>query len=201
MRFGLVGTGPWAQMAHGPGLVAAEGVELVGIWGRLPGRAAASRRVLGIAAYDDYPALLADIDAVAFAVPPGRPGRAGTAGRLRREAPAAGQAGRDRRGRARAQLADAIEATGWRRSCSSPTGSSTAPARGSPRSNMLAAGRRLDAVAQRTSRAGQPVRRVTVAARARRAVGHRPARVVHLITALGPVASLVAVAGVGDLVT
>ncbi len=70
MRFGLVGTGPWAQMAHSPGLVAAEGVELVGIWGRAPGRAQPLAESFGVAAYDDYPALLADVDAVAFAVPP-----------------------------------------------------------------------------------------------------------------------------------
>jgi len=70
MRFGLVGTGPWAQMAHGPGLVAAEGVELAGIWGRSPGRAEPLAQSLGVTAYDDYAALLADVDAVAFAVPP-----------------------------------------------------------------------------------------------------------------------------------
>ncbi len=70
MRFGLVGTGPWAQMAHGPGLLAAEGVELVGIWGRTPGRAQPLAHSLGVAAYDDYAELLADVDAVAFAVPP-----------------------------------------------------------------------------------------------------------------------------------
>ncbi len=33
MRFGLVRTGPWAERAHGPGLVAADGVELVGRFG------------------------------------------------------------------------------------------------------------------------------------------------------------------------
>ncbi len=70
MRFGLVGTGPWAEMAHGPGLVAADGVELVGIWGRSPGRARPLAQALGVTAYDDYTALLADVDAVAFAVPP-----------------------------------------------------------------------------------------------------------------------------------
>ena len=70
MRFGLVGTGPWAAMAHGPGLVAAEDVELVGVWGRRPERAAAIGRELGAPAYGDYRALLDDVDAVAFAVPP-----------------------------------------------------------------------------------------------------------------------------------
>ncbi len=70
MRFGLVGTGPWAEKAHGPGLVATEGVELVGVWGRAPEKAAALAGRLGTTAYDDYDALMADVDAVAFAVPP-----------------------------------------------------------------------------------------------------------------------------------
>lgn len=70
MRFGLVGTGPWADLAHGPGLVAAAGVDLVGVWGRTPGRADRLATALGARAYDDYAALLADVDAVAFAVPP-----------------------------------------------------------------------------------------------------------------------------------
>jgi predicted dehydrogenase len=70
VRFGLVGTGPWAGMAHGPGLMAAEGVELVGVWGRSPDRARILAAGLGVSAYDDFEALLQDVDAVAFAVPP-----------------------------------------------------------------------------------------------------------------------------------
>jgi len=70
MRFGLVGTGPWAELAHGPGLVAAEGVELVGVWGRTLSRADPLAQTLGVTAYDDYAALLVDVEAVAFAVPP-----------------------------------------------------------------------------------------------------------------------------------
>lgn len=70
MRFGLVGTGPWAEMTHGPGLAAAEDVELVGVWGRSADKAGALAATLGVAAYDDYEALLAEVDAVAFAVPP-----------------------------------------------------------------------------------------------------------------------------------
>jgi hypothetical protein len=70
MRFGLVGTGPWAELAHGPGLVSAEGVELVGVWGRTLSRAEPLAQTLGVTAYDDYAALLADVEAVAFAVPP-----------------------------------------------------------------------------------------------------------------------------------
>lgn len=70
MRFGLVGTGPWAQMAHGPGLRAAAGVELVGVWGRHPEKTGTFARELGVSPYDDYAELLEDVDAVAFAVPP-----------------------------------------------------------------------------------------------------------------------------------
>jgi predicted dehydrogenase len=70
VRFGLVGTGPWAAMAHGPGLLAAEGVELVGVWGRRPEPTHDLATRLGVSAYDELEALLADVDAVAFAVPP-----------------------------------------------------------------------------------------------------------------------------------
>lgn len=70
MRFGLVGTGPWASMAHGPGLVAAEGVDLVGVWGRNPDNARSVAASLDTTAYDDFEAMLADVEAVAFAVPP-----------------------------------------------------------------------------------------------------------------------------------
>src|SRR5918911_4920706 len=70
MRFGLVGTGPWASMAHGPGLVTLDQVELVGVWGRHLDRAQPLAQELGARAYDDYAALLRDVDAVAFTVPP-----------------------------------------------------------------------------------------------------------------------------------
>ena len=70
MRFGLVGTGPWATMAHGPGLVAAHEVDLVGVWGRSRDKAETLAKGLGVRGYYDYDALLADVEAVAFAVPP-----------------------------------------------------------------------------------------------------------------------------------
>ena len=57
-------------MAHGPGLIAAEGVELVGVWGRSPEKARNLATGLGVEAYDDFEALLANVEAVAFAVPP-----------------------------------------------------------------------------------------------------------------------------------
>ena len=70
VRFGLVGTGPWAELAHGPGLLAAEGHELRGVWGRRFERAQQVAGRLGVTAYDDLGVLLDDVDAVAFAVPP-----------------------------------------------------------------------------------------------------------------------------------
>jgi predicted dehydrogenase len=57
-------------MAHGPGLVAARDVELVGVWGRSRDKADSLAESLGARGYADYQALLADVDAVAFAVPP-----------------------------------------------------------------------------------------------------------------------------------
>ena len=70
MRFGLVGTGYWARVTHAPGIAAADGAELVGVWGRRPEAAHALADAVGTTAYDDYAALLQDVDAVAFAVPP-----------------------------------------------------------------------------------------------------------------------------------
>lgn len=70
LRFGLVGTGHWARVTHGPGLAAAEGVELVGVWGRDPAKSNDLASALEVTSYDDLDALLADVDAVAFSVPP-----------------------------------------------------------------------------------------------------------------------------------
>jgi predicted dehydrogenase len=70
MRFGLFGTGPWAQMAHAPALAAHPDVELLGVWGRNPDKAAALAGEHGATAYTGVDALLADVDAVAVALPP-----------------------------------------------------------------------------------------------------------------------------------
>lgn len=70
MRFGLVGTGPWARLTHGPGLRAAADAELVGVWGRDTGKTAAIAADLEVTPYGDYAELLESVDAVAFAVPP-----------------------------------------------------------------------------------------------------------------------------------
>lgn len=70
MRFGLVGTGSWARDTHGAALAAAEGVEFVGVWGRDPAKAAALAEHHGVRAFDDLDAMLAEVDALSFAVPP-----------------------------------------------------------------------------------------------------------------------------------
>ena len=70
MRFGLVGTGPWAASVHGPGIQAAEDVELAGVWGRSDAKADALADRFGVPSFPTFDDLLADVDAVAFAVPP-----------------------------------------------------------------------------------------------------------------------------------
>lgn len=70
MRIGLLGTGPWAEIAHGPALAAHPDVEFTGIWGRRPEAAAALAATLGTRAYADVDELIGDVDAVAIALPP-----------------------------------------------------------------------------------------------------------------------------------
>lgn len=70
MRFALLGTGYWAAEVHGAALVAHPQSELVGVWGRAPAKAALLADRLGVRAYDDVDALIADVDAVSIALPP-----------------------------------------------------------------------------------------------------------------------------------
>lgn len=70
LRFGLLGTGYWAAEEHGAGLVADPDVDLVGVWGRNPAKAAELAGRLGARAYGDVDTLLADVDAVSIALPP-----------------------------------------------------------------------------------------------------------------------------------
>jgi predicted dehydrogenase len=65
----MVGTGPWATMTVGPGLKLA-GVDFVGVWGRDPSKTSLLATELEVRAYDDYAAMLSEVDAVAFSVPP-----------------------------------------------------------------------------------------------------------------------------------
>jgi predicted dehydrogenase len=70
MRFGLFGTGPWAHMAHAPALTAHESVELIGVWGRNPDKAAELAALHNAKPYAEIDALIADVDSVAIALPP-----------------------------------------------------------------------------------------------------------------------------------
>jgi predicted dehydrogenase len=70
LRFGLVGTGHWAQITHAPALASTEGVEFAAVWGRNASAAADLAASHHARAYHDLAEFLADVDAVAFAVPP-----------------------------------------------------------------------------------------------------------------------------------
>ncbi|MBM2621223.1 Gfo/Idh/MocA family oxidoreductase [Actinoplanes sp. LDG1-06] len=70
MRFGLFGTGPWAHLAHAPALTAHPDVEFVGVWGRNPDKAAALAGEHNTRPYADQDELIADVDAIAVALPP-----------------------------------------------------------------------------------------------------------------------------------
>ncbi|MFF4340571.1 Gfo/Idh/MocA family protein [Kitasatospora sp. NPDC001540] len=70
MRIGLLGTGPWAGFVHAPALAAHPDVTFAGLWGRRPEAAAELAAVHGVPAYPTVEALLADVDAVAVALPP-----------------------------------------------------------------------------------------------------------------------------------
>jgi predicted dehydrogenase len=70
LRFGLVGTGHWAQIAHARALASTPGVALTAVWGRNQEAAAALATDFGVTAIPDFDAFLAATDAVSFAVPP-----------------------------------------------------------------------------------------------------------------------------------
>ncbi|MFI6465836.1 Gfo/Idh/MocA family protein [Streptomyces sp. NPDC050528] len=70
MRIGLLGTGPWAQLAHAPALSGHDAWDFAGVWGRRPDAAKELADRYGVPAYDDVDALFADVDAVAVALPP-----------------------------------------------------------------------------------------------------------------------------------
>src|ERR1700722_7762553 len=70
LKFGLIGTGHWAQIVHAPALASTDGVELAAVWGRNRASAEQLARTHNAAAYSDIGSFLAEVDAVAFAVPP-----------------------------------------------------------------------------------------------------------------------------------
>lgn len=70
LRVGLVGNGHWARVTHAAGLRSEPSVELSGIWGRDGTKTAALATELGTTGYDDVDQMFAEVDAVAFSVPP-----------------------------------------------------------------------------------------------------------------------------------
>ena len=70
LRFGLVGTGHWASIVHAPALASVPGIELSAVWGRDPLAAGGLARAHGASAHSDFGTFLADVDGVAFCVPP-----------------------------------------------------------------------------------------------------------------------------------
>lgn len=70
LRFGLVGTGHWAQITHAPALASTDGIDFAAVWGRNARAAAELADRYHATVYDDISAFLANGDAVAFAVPP-----------------------------------------------------------------------------------------------------------------------------------
>ena len=70
LRFGLVGTGYWARFAHARALAETPAIEFAAVWGRNQDAAATLADSFGAAVHTDFDAFLADVDAVAFSVPP-----------------------------------------------------------------------------------------------------------------------------------
>jgi predicted dehydrogenase len=70
LRFGVLGTGYWAQEAHATALAASDQADLVAIWGRDPARTRVAADRFGVAGHTDLDRLLGEVDAVAIAVPP-----------------------------------------------------------------------------------------------------------------------------------
>jgi predicted dehydrogenase len=70
MRFGVLGTGFWAEHVHAATLAEHPDAELVGVWGRDLAKAEAVGAEFGVPGYGDVDALLADVDAVTIALPP-----------------------------------------------------------------------------------------------------------------------------------
>jgi predicted dehydrogenase len=70
LRFGLAGTGHWAQIAHAHALASSDGIEFAAVWGRDADAAAQLAARYDATAHRDLAEFLDCVDAVAFAVPP-----------------------------------------------------------------------------------------------------------------------------------
>ncbi|WP_370325669.1 Gfo/Idh/MocA family protein [Euzebya sp.] len=70
MRYGVIGTGHWATTVHAAGIARSTSDELVGVWGRTPAKREALAESFGVEAFASAEAMFAEVEAVAFAVPP-----------------------------------------------------------------------------------------------------------------------------------
>jgi len=70
MRFGVLGTGFWADKVHAASLAAHPSAELVGVWGRDLAKAKAVGAQFDVPGYADVDELLSQVDAVSLALPP-----------------------------------------------------------------------------------------------------------------------------------
>lgn len=70
LRMGLVGAGPWATTVHAAAIAAHPVAELAGVWARRSEAAAGVAEGTGARVHTSFDDLVADVDAVAFAVPP-----------------------------------------------------------------------------------------------------------------------------------
>ena len=70
IRLGLIGSGYWAREVHGTSAAQSTAAELVGVWGRDRAKTEGAAAKLGTRAYPDLDNLIANVDALTFAVPP-----------------------------------------------------------------------------------------------------------------------------------
>jgi predicted dehydrogenase len=70
VRFGVLGTGFWAEKVHAAALAAHPTAELVGVWGRDVAKAKAVGAQFDVPGFADVDELLSQVDAVSLAVPP-----------------------------------------------------------------------------------------------------------------------------------
>ena len=70
LTFGLVGTGYWARVAHARALASVPEIKFAAVWGRNTEAAAGLAAEFGLTAHVEFDAFLAEVDAVAFSVPP-----------------------------------------------------------------------------------------------------------------------------------
>jgi predicted dehydrogenase len=70
MRVGVIGSGYWARRVHGASTAGHPDTDLVGVWGRDAKRTAEAADELHTQPFMDLDALLQQVDALTFAVPP-----------------------------------------------------------------------------------------------------------------------------------